>query len=325
MKRITLFLPAILLLGMALGGCSPAAVPPSSPEAPAVVAVTETPTAAGPLAMTDGRGRTIQLPTPAQRVVTLAPSNTEILFAIGAGAQVVGRDMFSDYPPEAGALPNIGGDYVAVDTETLLTLAPDLVLAADLNPVEQIQALEDLGLTVFVLGNPTDLQGLYVNLLTVGTLTGHAAEAAALAEALQERVAAIQARLANVSSRPLVFYELDNTDPNAPWTSGPGTFLDTLIQMAGGENVGGILGEAWAQISLEELIAQDPDIILLGDYLYGGVTPEQVAARPGWEALSAVKNQRVFTFDDNLVSRPGPRLVDGLEALAKLLHPEAFE
>lgn len=325
MKRIRILLYTALLLGGMLAGCTSPASQPGDAPTPAATATFEAEPTAGSIVMKDSRGKNIQLGAPAQRVVTLAPSNTEIMFAIGAGKQVVGRDMFSDYPPEAKNLPDIGGDYVAVDTETLLTLEPDLVLASELNPAEQIQGLEDLGLTVFVLGNPTDLEGMYVSLFTVGTLTGHEAEAAALTKTLQERVADLLARLGEVDSRPLVFYELDNTDPNAPWTSGPGTFMDTLIQMAGGANVGSVLKDAWAQISLEELIAQDPDIILLGDYMYGGVTPEEVAARPGWDALTAVQNQHIYTFDDNLVSRPGPRLVDGLEALARLLHPEAFE
>ena len=131
-------------------------------------------------------------------------------------------------------------------------------------------------------------------------------------------------KIAGVAERPLVFYELDSTDVNAPYTAGPGTFIDTLISAAGGVNLGSKLSGSWVQISTEELIAQDPAIIVLGDYTWGGVTPEMVLARPGWEALSAVKNKRVFTFDDNLVSRPGPRMVDGLEAMAKLLHPELF-
>jgi iron complex transport system substrate-binding protein len=146
-----------------------------------------------------------------------------------------------------------------------------------------------------------------------------------LIESLKERVAAVDEKIATVEKRPLVFYELDGTDPNAPWTSGPGTFVDLLIARAGGVNVGNSLGSAWAQISVEDLITKNPEFILLGDATWGGVKPEDVAARPGWENIAAVKNQQVYPFDDNLVSRPGPRLVDGLEQLARLLHPELFQ
>ena len=193
-----------------------------------------------------------------------------------------------------------------------------------LTPSEQTKALEDAGLTVFTLGNPNNFEGLYTNLQTLAKLTGHEAEAEALVGELKQRVAAVEEKLANTSQRPLVFYEIDGTDPNAVWTPGPGTFIDTLINMAGGDNLGANLQGEWVQISLEELIARDPDLILLGDALWGGVTVESVKARAGWEALTAVQNGQIFPFDDNLVSRPGPRLVDGLEGLARLLHPELF-
>jgi len=131
--------------------------------------------------------------------------------------------------------------------------------------------------------------------------------------------------VASISARPLVFYELDSTDVNAPYTSGPGTFIDLLISMAGAENLGHTLQGEWVQVSVEELIRRNPDYILLGDYVWGGIKPEDVAERPGWDAISAVKEGKVLPFDDNLVSRPGPRLVDGLEALAKALHPDVFQ
>jgi iron complex transport system substrate-binding protein len=204
-------------------------------------------------------------------------------------------------------------------------LQPDLILAADINPPEQVKALEDLGYTVFTLPNPTDMPGMFANLITVGQLTGHEAESQQLVDALQDRVAAVEEKVASLDDRLLVFYELDATEPNSPWTTGAGTFIDTLITMAGGENLGRVLQGEWAQISVEELIVQDPDVIVLGDYTWGGITPEDVAARNGWEGLSAVKNQRIYPFDDNLVSRPGPRMVDGLEELARLLYPDLFD
>jgi iron complex transport system substrate-binding protein len=294
-------------------------IPPPTP--------TETTTAQNqgfPLTLEDSLGRTVTLDAPAQRIVSLAPSNTEILFAIGAGDQLVGRDAFSDYPAEAVQIADVGGGWGDLNLETIVSLQPDLVLAAELSPPEQIQSLESLGLTVYLLKNPIQLEGMYANLLTVGQITGHEEEAAALVQSLKQRVAAVEDKLATVETRPLVFYELDSTEPNAPWTAGPGTFIDTLISMAHGENLGNVLQSDWGQISVEELLTQDPDFIILGDYTWGGVTVEDVEARAGWETLQAVKNDHVYTFDDNLVSRPGPRMVDGLEAMAELLHPEAF-
>lgn len=282
------------------------------------------PSTVAPLELTDGLGRTVHLDAPAQRVVSLAPSNTEILFALGAGAQVVGRDSFSDYPAEAKALADVGGSFGQWNVEVILTLQPDLVLASDLNTPEQVQALEKAGLKVFLLSNPKDFPGLYQNLRLVAKLVGHEAEAETLITQLEQRLSAVQSKTAAATKRPLVFYELDASTPNAPWTSGGGTFIDHLIRMAGGENLGAALQGEWVQISLEELIARQPDIILLGDAVWGGVTVEAVQARPGWGALQAVQQGRVYPFDDNLVSRPGPRLVDGLEAMARLFHPQLF-
>jgi iron complex transport system substrate-binding protein len=296
----------VAVLAALLAACTTPAGPAAAPTAAAIT-------------LTDAGGQTVTLAGPAQRIVSIAPSNTELIFAAGAGAQLVGRDSLSDFPAEAAAVASIGDVYPKVNTEALVALKPDLVLAADINSPEQIQALRDLGLTVFQVPNPVGLEGLYANLATIGRLTGHEQDAATQAAALQARVQAALAQVPQSGTRPKVYYELDATDPTKPYTAGPGTFIDTLITLAGGENVAAGLGQAYAQISSEELVRQNPDIILLGDAAYG-VTPESVAARPGWDAIAAVQNGAIHPFDDNLASRPGPRLVDGLEALVKLLH-----
>lgn len=315
------FYSIILVCALALAGCSaPSPTAPAEPLATSLPTQTTAPTP-GPIELVDGLGRTVTLPAPAQRIVSLAPSNTESLFAIGAGDQVVGRDEFSDYPAQASDLPSIGGGFGDYNYEAIVALQPDLVLAAEINTPEQVQALEKLGQTVFFLPNPTNLDEMYTNLATLAHLTGREAEAAALVESLQSRAEAVAQKLSTVTNRPTVFYELDSTDPDAPWTAGPGTFIDTLITLAGGQNVASQLKDQYPQISLEELLVKNPEIILLGDSAYG-VTPESVLERPGWESLGAVQNQRVYPFDDDLVSRPGPRLVDGLEALARLIHPD---
>jgi iron complex transport system substrate-binding protein len=157
-------------------------------------------------------------------------------------------------------------------------------------------------------------------------MTGHETETAVLIESLQARVLAVVDKVKTTAQddRPLVYYELDATDASAPFTAGAGTFLDALITVAGGVNVGNALDSAWAQISAEKLVELNPAIILLGDAAYG-TTPESVADRPGWSAIDAVKNDHIYPFDDNLVSRPGPRLVDGLEELVKIIHPELYQ
>lgn len=316
---------SILLLALLLAACgSPVAEALPEPQiAVSQATATLEATVVTSIDLVDGLGRAVSLPAPAERVVSLAPSNTELLFAVGAGDQVVGRDPYSDYPVEAAAVTDIGDTYAELNTELITSLEPDLVLAAGITPPEQVAQLEQLGITVYWLANPTDLDGLYTNLQIVGQLTGNEAGASVAVDALRARAEAVAVALADVSVRPTVFYEVDGlTDPNAPYTAGPDTFIDLIINLAGGINAAATL-PGYAQMSVEELLVQNPDWILLGDALYGA-TPESVAARAGWGNLAAVQNGQVVAFDDNLMSRPGPRLIDGLEQLARLLHPDQF-
>ncbi len=325
MIRKTLILT--LLLALAIMGCAPAS---TTTEAPAPVATdivateapaTEAPAADG-LTLTDDMGREITLAGTPERIVSLAPSTTEILFAVGAGAQVVGRDEFSDFPEEAKALPSIGGSFGEYNVEAIVALEPDLVIAAEINTPELVKQLEDLGVTVYYLGNPLTLEEMYGKLETVAELTGH--DVSELVSSLQARVAAVDEKIAPISARPNAFYEIDASDPSKPYTYGPGTFGDLLITRAGGTNVGSVSTDAYPQLSLEQIVVENPSIIILGDSMWG-VTPESVLERAGWESIEAVKSEQIFPIDDNLISRPGPRLVDGLEALAKILHPDLFE
>ena len=330
----------ITLLITLLAACAPQATPTTLPtatempateapatEAPATeVAATQVPTEPAvetTLTVTDGLGREVSLNGVPQRIISLAPSNTEILFGIGAGDQVVGRDQLSDFPDEAKNATDIGSTFDALNTELIVSLKPDLVLAAEINKPEQVKQLEDLGLIVYYLKNPTTLEEMYGNLELVAQMTGHSQEVATLIESLKERVVAVDEKIATASSHPSVFYELDGSDPAKPFTAGKGTFITQLIERAGGENIAADL-DGYPQLSLEQVVAADPDFIILGDARYG-VSPESIAERPGWENLKAVKNKQVVPFNDDLVSRPGPRLVDALEELAKLLHPELFE
>lgn len=303
------YLVVLTVLSLILGACMPA-----TPTAP-----TAAPTTAG-LTVTDGLGRTVNLPAPAKKIVSLAPSNTEILFALGAGGLLIGRDEFSDFPAEAKQIASVGGSMGKYNLEEIARLQPDLVLAASINTSEQIKALENLKLTVYVLANPADINGIFTNLETIGKLVSKEAEAKALTANLKARVKAVEDAVAKTTTKPKVFYELDGSDSAKPWTAGAGTFIDTLIKMSGGVNAAAAVKD-YAQFSQEELLIQNPEIILLGDAAYG-TTADQVKTRAGWNAIKAVNEGKIFAFDDNLVSRPGPRLVDGLVEMAKIIHPE---
>jgi iron complex transport system substrate-binding protein len=286
--------------------------------------VPEATATAAPISLTDGTGTLITLAGPAQRIVSLGPSNTEILFAVGARDQIVGCDNSSDYPEAAKALAVISAGYGMLNVEAITALEPDLVLAAEIISPEQVQTMRSLGLKVFYLANPTSLpDGLIANIRTVGTLTGRAPEAEKLISGLQSRFDAVREKAVGAASLPLVYFELDATDPARPYVAGPGSFIDMLIRIAGGKNIGAALSTSWAQISAEEILHQDPDVILLGDTGFG-VTPELVAVRPGWKNLKAVTKGTVYGIDSNLVLRPGPRLADALEIMARRIHPEIF-
>jgi iron complex transport system substrate-binding protein len=335
MKHLRSITMAAISLAIVLSACAsqaPAATPvpeiatktsvptllPSPTPPPTLV-----PTQAG-ITLIDGLKRTVSLSAPAVRIISLAPSNTEILFALGAGGQIAGRDSFSNYPEEALKVTDIGGPSFGSNLELITSLQPDLILAAEINTPEQVLEFEKLGLTVFYLNNPTAISGLYDNLEIVGKLTGRSTEAAGLIESLRARENAVNEKIAGAKTQPRVFYEVDGTDPAKPWTTGPGSFMDTMINQAGGINVGAGLPLQWAQISQEELIVQNPEVILLGDHKFG-TTAEQVSQRPGWNVIKALQDNRVLPFDDDLAARPGPRLLDGLEELARAIHPELFE
>ncbi len=322
MRSQKYYLPVLLLLiiSILLVGC--ASKQPATPTTAPTAVATET---NAPMMLVDGLGRTVQLDQVAQRIISIGPSNTEILYAIGAGSQVVGRDEFSDYPEEAKQVKSIGGGYGSLDMETIVALKPDLVLASQLIPAEQVQSMEKLGLKVYLLANPVEIEGLFDNLKLVGKITGKDAQAQSLVDQLAVRVAAVDEKIIQAESRPSVFYQVDSTDPSAPWTAGVGSFIDALITRAGGTNLGAKMDVAYGQMSLENLLVENPQVIIVGDFTWGGVTAEDVLARDTWSNMDAIKQGKVYIFDDNLVSRPGPRLIDGLESMAKLLHPELFQ
>ncbi len=305
----------LALLIVALAGCAGAKAPeasePAGTEAPESVSVV------------DDAGRTVEIVKNPQRLVSLAPSNTEILFALGLGDKVVGVTDFCDYPEEAKSIEKVGG--MEHNLEKIVALDPDLIVAigGSSAQVEKATEMEKLGLTVLVL-DPGDIEGIMANVELLGKATGAEKEASQLAAKLRKRFDDITTKAKEAGSRPKVFFELDATDPSKPYTPGPGSFIDALISLAGGSNIGAGAKMQWAQLSTEEIIAQDPEVIVLGDANYG-VTAEMVKERPGWSVIAAVKNGAIYPIDDILISRPGPRIIDGLEALARIIHPELFE
>ena len=251
---------------------------------------------------------------PPQRIISLSSSNTEILFALGLESRVVGVDQYSNYPPSAKSKPAVGG-FADPDLEKIVALEPDLVLGTSIHVKSILPELERRGLTTVII-DPKNVSGVLDSVRLVAKITGQQKEASAVISGMQAKIDSVQSAVKG--AKPVrVFFEIS---PDL-YTAGPGTFVNDVLQMAGGANIAAGAGTDWPQLSQESLILADPEVILLADQP-ADVTPEMVAARPGWSEVSAVKNKRILVINDDLTSRPGPRVVDGLEFVAKALHPD---
>ena len=335
------FAPALLALALLLAACSQAASPSAEPSATSATSATSAPPSAAPsaaasveasvaypLSLTDDAGRSVTLEADPERIVSLAPSNTEIVCALGACDQLVGVNDFRDGLPddvlaELEDVPDVAS-FTGVDAEAVVAADADLVLAAgnELTSSADIATLTGLGLPVIVL-YPESLAEVYADIELIGEAIDARQDAAELVADMQDRVVAVEAAVAD-RPQPRTFYEVGLFE-GVIYTAGEDSFLAALITTGGGDP---ITGDPLAtSIQLEELVAADPELILLGDAAYDPtITPESVSARPGWGEMTAVAEGRVLAMpEDVLITRPGPRIVDGLEALAAAIHPDAFE
>jgi iron complex transport system substrate-binding protein len=264
----------------------------------------------------DDLGRLVAINGTPQRIVSLAPSNTEILFALGLGDKVVGVTDWCDYPPEALEKEKVGS-YDTPDIEKIVALNPDLILVAYGTTMEVINSLVGLGLTVFGI-KTTDLDDLLNDIRRIGEITDKEIEAQALTSEMAVGIQAVTNQTEELEQRPRVFYIVWH-DPL--WTAGSGTFIHELIEKGGGVNICGNL-TGYPIISIEEVIACNPEVIVTSSW--PGVY-EWAMNETALNVTDARQNDRVYTCDDNLVQRPGPRLVKGLEWFAHFIHPEIFE
>ena len=270
---------------------------------------------------TDDMGRVVSISTQPQRIVSHVPGISEILFALGLGNRVVAVSDYCDYPPEAREKPSVGA-YFEPSIETIISQAPDLVLTDGHS--ESIKGLSSLGVT-FVVIDPKDLDGVLRDIRLLGQITGAEARAEALAGEMSARISEIVSQVEGAPRRR-VFYVFDATDLNNPWTAGPGSFANDLVTLAGGENIAAVAPAPWVQFSIEAIVSADPEIIIADASMGTAVVSlEELRAHPAWQEMAAVKENRVYVVNGDLVNRPGPRIVQGLEAIAKIIHPELFE
>jgi iron complex transport system substrate-binding protein len=292
------FLAALLSLALVLTACTP---------------TEQTPT---PQYVFDDLGRLVAINGTPQRIISLAPSNTEILFALGLGDKVVGVTDWCDYPPEALEKEKVG-EYANPDIEKIVALNPDLILAGYGNPIEVVYTLAGLGLTVYGI-KTTDLDDLLNDIRRVGEITDKEVEAQALTSEMDNRIQVVTNQTQELGQRPRVFYIVWGGEGSALWTAGSGTFIHELIEKAGGVNIcQNITG--YATISIEDVLARDPEIIITSEWSYDwAINATELAS------TNASQTGRIYTLDDDLVQRPGPRLVEGLEWFAHFIHPEIF-
>lgn len=282
--------------------------------------------AAGPVAaqiIKDDTGRNFAVPaSPPERIVSLAPNVTEILFALGLGDRIAGVTRFCDFPPEALAKPRIGG-LVDPSFETIQSLHPDLVFAFRGNPLRAIERLRSLGFPVFVLDIGTRIDAVFPMVAKVGAATGREAEAAALNARLRAGYRKVETALASVRATPGVFLILHG---QGLWTCGRDAFLDDLVTRAGGRNVAAARARSWVFYQREQLLSDDPDIILVLARTVADFRRAEawLSGESRLGGLKAVRTRRVYHLDENAASRFGPRLIEILAQTAALLHPEAF-
>jgi iron complex transport system substrate-binding protein len=312
-----------------------------------------------PVIVVDDHGNRVRIAKEPKRIVTLFPGQTEIAFALGLEKRVVADgDKYSegatgivgtngqprdfkypsewpskqgrDYPVKAPRLTHIEGGCCGThfDLETIESVRPDVVFAPYTETeLPTYQKLRDLGIKVIIL-DPSNLKGVLHDITLVGRATGAVTRAKALVRALSRQMQSIRKAAGRASSRPRVYYEIDATNPTAPYTAGRGTYIDDAIRLVHGKNVGDSVTACkgtlcYPQVSLESLVALNPQVIVLGDSNYG-TTPASVRARAGWQTVSAVKTGRIYPFDDDLISRAGPRITIGLRRLARDVHSALF-
>ncbi|MBX3234769.1 MAG: cobalamin-binding protein [Nitrospiraceae bacterium] len=271
-----------------------------------------------PRTFVDDLGRKLYLAKAPTRIVSLAPSVTEMLFALGAGEHIVAVTEFCDYPAEARLKPKIGG--LKLSLEAIIAAQPDLVLVphAFLDPTV-LAKLDELKISTYVLQAKT-LEDILTQLNTLGRILNRSTAATDLVAGLRQRIRAVREQTQNLT-RPKVFYVLNG---NPLMTVGPGSFIHQMLDAAGGANIAATAAQAYPRISLEEVLAQNPDILMFPVGAAEGIPESEQAQWLRWPQLSAVRQHRLYRIDSELVDRPGPRIVDGLEQLAKHIHPEVF-
>jgi iron complex transport system substrate-binding protein len=269
---------------------------------------------------TDEMERKVEVKGPPQRIVSVAPSVTEALFALGLGDRVVGVSSYCEFPPEALEKEKVGG-YINPSLEKIVALRPDLVIGIAEGDLKTfMDKLASLKIPVYIT-NPRNVSAVLTSIQNIGKVTFSSRAAEKITQVMKARIQAVEARVQG-RPRPRVLPVL-NFDPLM--SAGRGTFVDDLIRLAGGRNVAEKAKGKYPRLSVEEVFAQDPEVIILGSMKSQDAMTEGRQWWEQWKTLSAVRQGRIYVLDADLIYRPSPRIVDGLEEMARVIHPEVFK
>lgn len=274
-----------------------------------------------PLTVQDSSGQEFTFESAPQRIVSLAPSDTEVLFALGLDEQIVGVSDLDDYPEAVKDKPRMGTSKVNV--EAVVAAQPDLVVTASFINEATAKSLGDLGIKVFQ-SEPKTIQDAIEHIKLIGTITDHQAQAAEVVAKMEQELKSVTEAVKSVSEdqKKKVYIEF-----SPGWTVGRGEFMDEMITLAGGINVASDI-EGWSEINEENIIQADPDVILYAKslvYENNQTLADIIKARGGWDQIKAIKEDQVFGLEDNLLSRPGPRITQGLIEVAKAIYPDLVQ
>jgi iron complex transport system substrate-binding protein len=306
-KIILVLLSLILTMTVSLFGCN-------SSSSDKTLGETEK---TSPMTITDDLGRVVTIEETPKKIVSLAPSNTEILFALGLGDKVFGVTESCDYPEEALTKEKIG-DYSEIDIEKIVAISPDLILAEDMHKTEVIPVLEDLGFTVIALV-PNNLQEVMDSIILIGMITGTQKIASQIVDDMSQRISAVTERTDELTEgeKAKVLYVIWH-DPIM--SVGTNTPIHELIEKAGGINIAQVAGEGWPTLTLEEIVSINPQVIIVND----DVSLQAILNESRLSEVDAVVKGKVYGINADLTNRPTPRIIEGLELMAKMIHPDIF-
>ncbi|UCZ54728.1 ABC transporter substrate-binding protein [Bacillus shivajii] len=274
-----------------------------------------------PIEIEDARGELVVIDEKPEKVISIIPSNTEIIYGIDGWDQLIAVTGNDDYPPEVTDLPTVGD--MTIDIEKVLSLQPDVVLASAINDLEAVSRMEEAGIVVYVANDANDFQGVYETIENVGKVIGQHDIAQEVVADMQDRLDTVKTKAETINEDDVKRVWVEISPAPEIYTTGQGTFFDEILTIIGAENV--VEENGWVQYTEEDAVLLNPDVIVTTYGYYMENSKEEILERSAWQEVEAVKNERILDIDSNIISRQGPRLIEGVEQLASLIYPDVYE